>query len=271
MGGMLTVASEVNVGSIFSFKLPLRVGRERSLSSGHLSEEVYDMMTDEAKQAGIAEKLASTKKVGYVHFTSKVNNSDVPSESGQPGLSSRSSSTLMANSLTCSTAESSRSEQKPSKGIVPHQTHPRALGPKDVVNVAKASDNMGSKRQTLRPTALRRTQERPGLHNLVKPQSLRGGGPSKKSGKSLDRTLSHHLLPGALSPLNNREPQRVLRILLAEDNKVNVMVAQSMLKRLGHNKLDVVSNGAEALKALQKNTYDIILMVRASKFSDPCG
>jgi hypothetical protein len=261
MGGMLTVASEVNVGSIFSFKLPLRVGRERSLSSGHLSEEVYDMMTDEAKQAGIAEKLASTKKVGYVHFTSKVNNLDVPSESGQPGLSSRSSSTLMANSLTCSTAESSRSEQKPSKGIVPHQTHPRALGPTDVVNVAKAPDNMGSKR----------TQERPGLHNLVKPQSLRGGGPSKKSGKSLERALSHHLLPGALSPLNNREPQRVSRILLAEDNKVNVMVAQSMLKRLGHNKLDVVSNGAEALKALQKNTYDIILMVRASKFSDPCG
>ncbi|CAK9224226.1 unnamed protein product [Sphagnum troendelagicum] len=54
-------------------------------------------------------------------------------------------------------------------------------------------------------------------------------------------------------------PHRALRVLLAEDNKVNIMVAQSMLKRLGHT-LEAVGNGADAIQALQQSSYDLILM-----------
>jgi len=54
--------------------------------------------------------------------------------------------------------------------------------------------------------------------------------------------------------------QRPARILLVEDNKVNVMVAQSMLMKLGHT-LEVANNGADAIQALQQNSYDLILMV----------
>lgn len=50
------------------------------------------------------------------------------------------------------------------------------------------------------------------------------------------------------------------KILLVEDNKINVMVAQSMMTRLGHN-LDVVNNGVEAVRAVQSHSYDLILMV----------
>lgn len=49
------------------------------------------------------------------------------------------------------------------------------------------------------------------------------------------------------------------RILLAEDNKVNVMVAISMLKRLGFS-AQVVANGVEALKAIQREKYDLVLL-----------
>lgn len=49
------------------------------------------------------------------------------------------------------------------------------------------------------------------------------------------------------------------RILLAEDNKVNVMVAVSMLKRLGFT-AKVVANGVEALEAIRKDKYDLILL-----------
>ncbi|GLT47952.1 hypothetical protein SLA2020_216040 [Shorea laevis] len=48
------------------------------------------------------------------------------------------------------------------------------------------------------------------------------------------------------------------KILLVEDNKVNVIVTQSMMRQLGHA-IDV-NNGVEAVRAVQSNNYDLILM-----------
>ena len=47
--------------------------------------------------------------------------------------------------------------------------------------------------------------------------------------------------------------------MLAEDNIVNQKVAVRYLNRLGY-KIDFVNNGLEVLAALQKQTYDVILM-----------
>ncbi|XP_050364140.1 histidine kinase 5 isoform X2 [Argentina anserina] len=49
------------------------------------------------------------------------------------------------------------------------------------------------------------------------------------------------------------------KILLVEDNKINIMVAQSMMKQLGQS-IEVVKNGAEAVRAFQRCRYDLILM-----------
>jgi len=50
-----------------------------------------------------------------------------------------------------------------------------------------------------------------------------------------------------------------LRILVAEDNVINQRLLLGLLDRLGYS-ADVVANGAEALDALGRRTYDVVLM-----------
>lgn len=58
---------------------------------------------------------------------------------------------------------------------------------------------------------------------------------------------------------HNPLPQRHVRILVAEDNPVNQLVAVGMLKRLGCL-ADVVGNGKEAVEALRRLPYDLVFM-----------
>ncbi|WP_273203999.1 ATP-binding protein [Marinobacter subterrani] len=55
------------------------------------------------------------------------------------------------------------------------------------------------------------------------------------------------------------ETDQPLSILLVEDNRVNQLVASSLLKKLGHE-IDHAENGQRAIHALEQKHYDMVLM-----------
>ncbi|MBT3313844.1 MAG: PAS domain S-box protein [Anaerolineae bacterium] len=57
----------------------------------------------------------------------------------------------------------------------------------------------------------------------------------------------------------NMAVQHPLRLLLAEDNVINQKVALKLLSKLGYQ-ADLAGNGLEAIAALERQTYDVILM-----------
>jgi CheY-like chemotaxis protein len=56
-----------------------------------------------------------------------------------------------------------------------------------------------------------------------------------------------------------REPGASLRVLVAEDNAVNQLLISRMLEKRGHQ-VEVANNGRAALTAMEKETYDLVLM-----------
>lgn len=77
-------------------------------------------------------------------------------------------------------------------------------------------------------------------HNFSKMESL-----SKEGDSSLTSTSPHSGRP--------------LRLLVAEDNEVNHLLLHAWLTRQGHS-VHQVSNGLEAVKAVEENEFDLVLM-----------
>jgi len=72
-----------------------------------------------------------------------------------------------------------------------------------------------------------------------------------------DRSTAHEEVPQC--NVGREVNIKTLRVLLAEDNVSSQKVGLQMLKRLGY-KADVAANGIEALQALGRQHYDVVLM-----------
>jgi CheY-like chemotaxis protein len=58
---------------------------------------------------------------------------------------------------------------------------------------------------------------------------------------------------------SDKREQAALRVLLAEDNAVNQRLAVRMLEKRGHH-VTLAANGREALEAMEKDRFDLVLM-----------
>lgn len=74
--------------------------------------------------------------------------------------------------------------------------------------------------------------------------------PSPLAGHAQETSTDEHPRPNAGSPL---------KILVAEDNDVNLLLINRLLEKAGH-RVESVSNGLAALDRITRETYDVILM-----------
>jgi CheY-like chemotaxis protein len=68
-----------------------------------------------------------------------------------------------------------------------------------------------------------------------------------------------HDLTQLASRVTPSTPSRVLRVLLAEDNLVNQKLIATVLHKQGHSVV-VAENGDEAVAAVERQSFDVILM-----------
>jgi two-component system, sensor histidine kinase and response regulator len=69
-----------------------------------------------------------------------------------------------------------------------------------------------------------------------------------------------HVTPASPQPtMPEAQDGRSLRVLLAEDNAINQRLTMRLLEKRGHT-VTVVQDGAEALAAMRRQTFDVVLM-----------
>ena len=78
------------------------------------------------------------------------------------------------------------------------------------------------------------------------------GLPESNSPESMSSVITQYTL-------REVEAQMNARVLVADDHTVNQQLAALMLEQMGH-RVDVVANGLEAVEALSRTFYDIVLM-----------
>jgi len=76
---------------------------------------------------------------------------------------------------------------------------------------------------------------------------------------ALGRMPQKEARPSLVTRHSLRERRTLLRILLAEDNAVNQLLAIRLLEKRGHT-VTLAANGKEALAAIQNGEFDLILM-----------
>ena len=89
--------------------------------------------------------------------------------------------------------------------------------------------------------------------------SMNAPGTNAPGTKALDTKAPGKVERKASTDSVETPPVRPLAILIAEDNRINQVLAQVTLEKHGH-RVDIAKNGLEAVEAVRRASYDLVLM-----------
>jgi CheY-like chemotaxis protein len=95
---------------------------------------------------------------------------------------------------------------------------------------------------------------RTSIHRPVHAASLR------RKLAELAESAPREATPGDAPAGGPRVPEGDCRILLVDDNKINRKVALAQLKRAGVADVELAANGQEAVEAVERSRFDLVLM-----------
>ncbi|KAF8036936.1 hypothetical protein BT93_C2614 [Corymbia citriodora subsp. variegata] len=265
MGGRLTVSSREHVGSTFTFVLPYKVSPicDNSDDSDDLvimanHDSAVDDITDgffqfqprtlgslfSSNGSSRAQKL-SPHNVGY---TSSNKLSGVAEDSYAFPTNNLRHKELASPEDVCSAVDAAETSSETECSVSPSLHYECEV---DVKN-GKMNQQGTECRSQSSSSNISCLEEEKGQVDKLPISEPPGLGPELEKSCASSESMSSGIV-------EEPKPKPKPKILLVEDNKINVMVTQSMMKQLGHN-MDVVNNGVEAVRAVQRHTYDLILM-----------
>ncbi|OVA03671.1 Signal transduction response regulator [Macleaya cordata] len=271
MGGHLTVTSKVQCGSTFTFVLPYKVSPEREPSDefsdmdDHEVVSISDANTDD-KDSGFycfePRTLGSlfssggssrmhklpTNKIGYNNTLNKLNkfSQDSYSFPSNNCISRETASLEDACSVTDAAdafsepGSSSRQDMEPDNRHAAHRGEP-CQNHANVQQQSYTTESPRCKKTCIEADKMNRSSKQDTGQRQEHEKFDRSSQGRSSSSVDIDK-----------SKLKSK-------ILLVEDNNINVMVAKKMMKQLGHT-IDVVNNGVEAVRAVQSHRYELVLM-----------
>ena len=240
MSGEIGIESTPGEGSCFWFTIPLP---RASKSQAHLSRQIRDAL------AGRAVLVVDDNTVNLEIFDKQLRS---------VGLETR----LAATSGEAEAAlEEARRRQRPFDIVLLDQIMPEIDGNALGAWIRETYDDMAGHlilASSAGPsTAGGRGRQRVFEITLTKP--VRQSQLLRNLASLYDPELAvEHVVGAAARPDSDAETGG-LRVLLVEDNQVNQLLAQLLLRKAGH-RVDVAGDGSEAVDAVRARPYDVVLM-----------
>lgn len=236
MGGAITVQSHVGLGTAFSFTI------QGEPSTKPIRQYIMtNMQAHQGKKVLVVDDNATNRMI-LKNQLEQWKLSTILASSGAEALS--------ALELMCDYDLVITDMHMPEMDGIQLAQQIKAKYPKlPIILLSSAGDESKKKYIGVFSSILNKPVKQQQLFQVVQ-QAVKAEG----SFRSPEEQGSKHLLSEDFAT------QYPLKILLAEDNTVNQLLAVRVLKKLGYAHVDVAMNGADAVEKLEKTFYNVILM-----------